>query len=262
MEADRPADTLRLDARFAVMTEWLGGWIRAALLRKQDPALAAEAGDYRERRLAQAAAGELTATVDHADLRRCRARRRSRARRPPGAVVVPTRAAATRAVHVAAAGRRPRPPGLAARRRPFVDGLRAVDAGALGPPRTALAALTTVCCAWRWKVVAGGLGVSCRWARGGPGVLPLDFLNLTLPGGVVGRPPGSPGVARVVWERTAGQVLQIVLTVAVLLAAVARAAGGDAALVAVALLVAASSSRWRSAGDRRCARCGRGRSSR
>ncbi len=45
----------RLDARFAVMTEWLGGWIRAAL--EQDPALAAEAGDYRERRLAQAAAG-------------------------------------------------------------------------------------------------------------------------------------------------------------------------------------------------------------
>jgi hypothetical protein len=56
----------RLDARFAVMTEWLGGWIRAAF--EQDPALAAEAGDYRERRLAQAAAGELTVSVDHADL--------------------------------------------------------------------------------------------------------------------------------------------------------------------------------------------------
>ena len=56
----------RLDARFAVMTEWLGGWISAA--SEQDPALAAEAGDYRERRLAQAAAGELTVTVDHADL--------------------------------------------------------------------------------------------------------------------------------------------------------------------------------------------------
>ena len=43
---------------------WLGGWIRAAC--EQDPALDADA--YRERRLAQAAAGELTVTVDHADL--------------------------------------------------------------------------------------------------------------------------------------------------------------------------------------------------
>ena len=42
------------------------GWIAAAC--EQEPALAAEAGAYRDRRLAQAAAGELTVTVDHADL--------------------------------------------------------------------------------------------------------------------------------------------------------------------------------------------------
>ena len=35
---------------------------------EQEPALAAEAGAYRDRRLAQAAAGELVVTVDHADL--------------------------------------------------------------------------------------------------------------------------------------------------------------------------------------------------
>jgi hypothetical protein len=46
--------------------EWFGGWIAAAC--EQEPALAAEAGAYRERRLAQAAAGELAVTVDHADL--------------------------------------------------------------------------------------------------------------------------------------------------------------------------------------------------
>jgi hypothetical protein len=46
--------------------EWLDGWVTAAC--EQDPALAAEAGAYRDRRLAQAAAGELAVTVDHADL--------------------------------------------------------------------------------------------------------------------------------------------------------------------------------------------------
>jgi hypothetical protein len=57
----------RLDATYAdLMTEWLEGWVAAA--HDQEPALAAEAGAYRDRRLAQAAAGELAVTVDHADL--------------------------------------------------------------------------------------------------------------------------------------------------------------------------------------------------
>ena len=57
----------RLDAAHAaLMVEWFGGWVAAAC--KQEPALAAEAGAYRDRRLAQAAAGELAVTVDHADL--------------------------------------------------------------------------------------------------------------------------------------------------------------------------------------------------
>jgi hypothetical protein len=57
----------RLDAAHAdLMVEWFGGWATAAC--EQEPALAAEAGAYRDRRLAQAAAGELAVTVDHADL--------------------------------------------------------------------------------------------------------------------------------------------------------------------------------------------------
>ena len=57
----------RLDAAHADLTaEWFGGWVTAAC--EQEPALAAPAGDYRDRRLAQAAAGELAVTVDHADL--------------------------------------------------------------------------------------------------------------------------------------------------------------------------------------------------
>jgi hypothetical protein len=57
----------RLDAAHADLTaEWFGGWVAAAC--EQEPALAAEAGAYRDRRLAQAAAGQLAVTVDHADL--------------------------------------------------------------------------------------------------------------------------------------------------------------------------------------------------
>jgi hypothetical protein len=57
----------RLDAAHAdLAAEWFGGWVAAAC--EQEPALAAQAGAYRDRRLAQAAAGELAVTVDHADL--------------------------------------------------------------------------------------------------------------------------------------------------------------------------------------------------
>lgn len=41
---------------------------------------------------------------------------------------------------------------------PFLDGVRMIDGGALAAA-AGIAVLTTVCCAWRWKIVAGGLGV-------------------------------------------------------------------------------------------------------
>ena len=40
---------------------------------------------------------------------------------------------------------------------PFLDGLQAVDGAALAAA-SGLAAVTTVCCAWRWRTVARGLG--------------------------------------------------------------------------------------------------------
>jgi hypothetical protein len=46
--------------------EWLTGWLGAAC--EQSAPLAAVAGAYARRRLAQAAAGQLAVTVDHADL--------------------------------------------------------------------------------------------------------------------------------------------------------------------------------------------------
>jgi len=53
----------RLDGADAeLIAEWLDGWVGAAC--EQEPALAAEADAYRERRRAQ----ELAVTVDHADL--------------------------------------------------------------------------------------------------------------------------------------------------------------------------------------------------
>jgi hypothetical protein len=46
--------------------EWLRGWVAAA--REQDPSLRAEAGTYLRRRLIEADAGALSATVGHTDL--------------------------------------------------------------------------------------------------------------------------------------------------------------------------------------------------
>jgi hypothetical protein len=57
----------RLDAADAELAaEWFEGWIAAAC--EQEPALAGEARAYRERRLAQAAAGALAVRVGHVDL--------------------------------------------------------------------------------------------------------------------------------------------------------------------------------------------------
>ncbi len=47
-----------------LIAEWFDGWLAAAC--EQEPEL--DIGAYRERRLAQAAAGELRVTVDHADV--------------------------------------------------------------------------------------------------------------------------------------------------------------------------------------------------
>jgi len=57
----------RLDAARSDLTaEWFAGWVGAAC--EQEPGLAPEAGAYMERRLGQAAAGELEVIVDHADV--------------------------------------------------------------------------------------------------------------------------------------------------------------------------------------------------
>jgi predicted RNA methylase len=57
----------RLSASQAdLAAEWLTGWVDAAC--EQQAELAADTGGYTRRRVAQAAAGQLAVTVDHADL--------------------------------------------------------------------------------------------------------------------------------------------------------------------------------------------------
>jgi glycosyltransferase 2 family protein len=109
---------------------------------------------------------------------------------------------------------------------PFLDGIRMVDGRALAAA-AGIGVLTTVCCAWRWKTVAGGLGVDLPLPAAVAAYYRSQFLNVTVPGGVVGdvhrgishgrdvRDVGR-GLRSVAWERTAGQVVQVVLTVAVL----------------------------------------------
>ena len=112
---------------------------------------------------------------------------------------------------------------------PFLDGLRAVDGGALAAA-SGLAVLTTVCCAWRWRTVARGLGVELPLGAAVAAYYRSLFLNLTLPGGVVGdvhrgishgrdTSDVGRGLRAVAWERSAGQAVQVVLTVTVLLVA-------------------------------------------
>jgi uncharacterized membrane protein YbhN (UPF0104 family) len=109
---------------------------------------------------------------------------------------------------------------------PFLDGVRMVDgwslAAALG-----IGALTTVCCAWRWALVARSLGVGLSLPVAVAAYYRSLFLNTTLPGGVVGdvhravrhgKDIGDVpmGVRAVVVERVAGLVVTIVLAVVVL----------------------------------------------
>jgi uncharacterized membrane protein YbhN (UPF0104 family) len=110
---------------------------------------------------------------------------------------------------------------------PLLDGVRALDGRALAAA-AALFFVTTVACAWRWRIVARGLGVRLSLPGAVAAYYRALFLNLTLPSGVAGDvhrgfshgrdvDDVSRGLRAVVWERTAGQVVQIGLTVAVLL---------------------------------------------
>ena len=131
---------------------------------------------------------------------------------------------------------------------PFLQGVRAIDGRAL-VAAAAIFLVTTVCCAWRWTLVARGLGVHLSLTDAISAYYRCLFLNLTLPGGVAGDVHRGVSHGRdvqdlgralraVVWERTAGQIVQVTLTIVVLLA-LASPVRSSMPLVAVALLVTA-----------------------
>ena len=110
---------------------------------------------------------------------------------------------------------------------PFKDGLRAVTWPAV-VAAVALTALTTVCSAWRWRVVARALGIGIGLPGATSAYYRSLFLNSVLIGGVLGdvhravrhgRRAGdlARGLRAVAWERLCGQVIQAVVTVVVLL---------------------------------------------
>jgi uncharacterized membrane protein YbhN (UPF0104 family) len=111
---------------------------------------------------------------------------------------------------------------------PFIDGLRLINGWALAVA-LGIGVLTTVSCAWRWSLVAGGLGVRLPLRTAVAHCYHSVFLNATLPGGVLGDVHRAVrhgldvgdvgrGIRAVVWERTAGQVVQVALAIAVLFA--------------------------------------------
>lgn len=111
---------------------------------------------------------------------------------------------------------------------PFLDGLGRVNAGIallgllLGVP-------TTLCCAWRWTLVAQGSGVRLPMRTAVAAYYRSQLLNTALPGGVVGdvhrgarhgRETGDTlGALRIVFfERLLGQLVVVVVACLVLLA--------------------------------------------
>ena len=91
-----------------------------------------------------------------------------------------------------------------------------------------LTVLTTVCSAWRWRVVARALGIDIGLAGAIGAYYRSLFLNSVLIGGVLGdvhravthgmRAGDVPrGLRAVAWERLCGQIVQAVATAVVLL---------------------------------------------
>lgn len=105
---------------------------------------------------------------------------------------------------------------------PVVEGLRSLNAATL-LLGALLAVPTTVACAWRWRLVARGLGTELTLGTAVAACYRSQLLNSSLPAGVVGdvlrgvdhgRSSGDTGrgLRAVVWERTAGQVVLVALT--------------------------------------------------
>jgi uncharacterized membrane protein YbhN (UPF0104 family) len=139
---------------------------------------------------------------------------------------------------------------------PFLDAVHQINVWALAAAFV-LGIATTAASAWRWSVIAGGLGLQLPLRTALADCYRSIFLNATLPGGVLGdvhravhhgREVGDVGrgVRAVVWERTAGQVVQSALALVVLLSfpSPVRSAMPLVAGTVVAVLVGAVLLAW------------------
>lgn len=149
---------------------------------------------------------------------------------------------------------------------PFLDAVGLINGWSL-TAAFGIAGLTTVCCAWRWRLVARGLGLGVSLPVAVAAYYRSQFLNSTLPGGVVGdvhrgvrhgcdAGDVGRGLRAVVWERITGQLVQAMLTLLVLLLlpspvrssvpviAAAVVAGALGALLLIRVLPGGGTSRW------------------
>ena len=149
---------------------------------------------------------------------------------------------------------------------PFVAGFESVDGRALAAA-AAIGFVTTVCGAWRWTIVGRGLGLRMSLPAAVAAYYRALFLNLTLPTGIAGdvhrgvshgreAQHVGRGVRAVVWERGAGQVVQAVLMISLLLVlpspvrsvmplvAIAAVLLAGAVVLAARLQLGGADSRW------------------
>ena len=108
--------------------------------------------------------------------------------------------------------------------RAVVQGLRSAQPWALGLGAV-VALATTYGAAWRWRLVAGRLDLQVPMPTAMAAYYRSQFLNVTLPGGVLGDVQRGVhhgravddvprGLRVVAWERAAGQAVLVVVTLA------------------------------------------------
>jgi glycosyltransferase 2 family protein len=109
---------------------------------------------------------------------------------------------------------------------PFVDGVARVSGQALAAAAV-ITLFTTVCSAWRWRLVAHGLGAELPLRTAVAAYYRSQFLNSVLPAGVLGdvhrgvdhgieTGDVGRGLRAVAWERIGGQMVQTALALTVL----------------------------------------------
>ncbi|MFI5061270.1 MAG: YbhN family protein [Actinomycetales bacterium] len=130
---------------------------------------------------------------------------------------------------------------------PFLRGLLSVDGWTIAAALL-LVGIATAAAAWRWRLIASRLGVSLPWSIALGMYYRSQFLNSVLPGGVVGdihraiahgqRAENIAQAARAVAiERTAGQVVQLTVTVPLILCFGGRFSGYLLAALAVGIAI-------------------------